>query len=499
MDRRIPQVRRRQLLIGGGLAGAAAVFSTGNTAAARADAATGGADGAPAAWSFPEHRTADQLAADGVLAGRQVEALASPDAAVRVGRILDRMRSRQDAAPGRFAVPFDRYRPAGAGSEVLVARGELVVRPTSAGDTLAAASRARATTTALAALGYTAVTERGSAPQTTLFRSLKAPADLARDIAALRTRGIVAAMNVVVPLGHIIKGDDHPAPTQRISPPSGAAVASFRIAVVDTGAAPARGDGWLDDVIVGPDDRDPLDVLAPAGRLDWGAGHGTFVAGVVRRVAPHCEIVAYRFSRGDGLGTDKDVAAALLRAAHEAHEAGIPTVINASLGTPAIDGTPPLAMQEAVRFIAVSYPDVLIVAAAGNLGTAERIYPAAFDGVVAVGALTHDLQPAPFSSHGPWVRCSATGVGVVSTYVRGVVPPEPEPGLPDRVFGADAFALWSGTSFAAPQVAGAIARYCQEHPNVTPRSALDALLAGRPLLPGYGRALKLLPGTPTVI
>jgi thermitase len=499
MDRRISQVRRRQLLIGGGLASAAAVFSKGAAAEATADAATGGADLAGSPWSFPEHRAGDQLAADSALAGRQVEALVSPDAAHRVGRIIDRMRSRQDAAPGRYAVPFDRYRPAGASSEVLVARGELVVRPAPSGHAREAASGARTMTTALVALGYTAVADVGSAPQTALFRSAKSPADLARDIAALRMRGIVAAMNVVVPLGHIIKGDDQPVPTQRIDPSSAATRTPFRVAVVDTGVGGARSDGWLDGVVAGPDDLDPLDVLPPAGRLDWGAGHGTFVAGVVRRVAPHCEIVAYRFSRGDGLGTDKDVAAALLRAAREAHEAGRPAVVNASLGTRAVDGTPPLAMQEAVRFIQATYPEVLIVAAAGNLGTADPIYPAAFDGVVAVGALAHDLRPAPFSSHGPWVRCSTTGVGVVSTYVRGVVPPEPDAGFPDRVFDADAFAMWSGTSFAAPQVTGAIARYCQENPGVTPRSALDALLAGRPLLPGYGRTLKLLPGTPTVV
>jgi hypothetical protein len=495
MDRRIPPVRRRQLLRGGGLAGAATVFNT--RPAAPAAASPGRTDGTGTTWSFPEHRTAAQLAADGPLAGQQVGALAAPEADQRVGVILDRIRARQDAAPGRYAVPFDRHRPAGTGREVLVARGELVVRTASADDVRAADHRARAVTTALTPLGYTAVTDDGPASPTALFRSTKAPTDLARDIAALRRQGIAAAMNVVVPLGHIIKGDDHPAVTQRIDPPASAGATGFRVAVVDTGIGPARGDGWLTAVAAGPDDVDTLDVLPEYGRLDWGAGHGTFVAGVVRRVASRCEIVAYRFSRGDGLGTDKDVADALIRAAREAHEAGTPAVVNASLGTPAIGGVPPLAMQEAVRFIAAAYPDVLIVAAAGNLGTAERIYPAAFDGVVAVGALTADLHPAPFSNHGPWVRCSTVGVGVVSTYVRGVVPPEPDPAVPDQVFDADAFAMWSGTSFAAPQVSGAIARFCQENPGLTPRAALDALLAGRSHLPGYGGMLKLLPGTPT--
>jgi subtilisin family serine protease len=60
----------------------------------------------------------------------------------------------------------------------------------------------------------------------------------------------------------------------------------------------------------------------------------------------------------------------------------VPTIISASLGTP------------------TAYQHVLIVAAAGNLGTSDPVYPAAFDSVVAVGALTDDLSPAPFSSRG---------------------------------------------------------------------------------------------------
>jgi subtilisin family serine protease len=123
--------------------------------------------------------------------------------------------------------------------------------------------------------------------------------------------------------------------------------------------------------------------------------------------------------------------------------------------------------------------------------------PAAFDGVVAVGALTDDLRPAPFSNHGSWVRCSAVGVGVVSTFVTGIEPPEPQADQPDQVFGADSWALWSGTSFSAPQISGAVARLCGEEPGRTPRAALDALLAGQPELPGYGRTVRLLPGTLT--
>jgi subtilisin family serine protease len=116
--------------------------------------------------------------------------------------------------------------------------------------------------------------------------------------------------------------------------------------------------------------------------------------------------------------------------------------------------------------------------------------------VVAVGALTDDLQPAPFSNHGPWVDCSTVGVGVVSTFVTGTLPPEPDPAVPDFTFGPNSWAVWSGTSFSTPQIGGKVAAMCLATPGLQPRDALETLLAGLPEIPGYGRALRLLPGTP---
>jgi subtilase family serine protease len=61
------------------------------------------------------------------------------------------------------------------------------------------------------------------------------------------------------------------------------------------------------------------------------------------------------------------------------------------------------------------------------------------------------------------------------------------------VFGPNPFARWSGTSFAAPQVSGAIARLHQVD-GFPLREALARLLAsGRPV-PGAGQAWKILPG-----
>ena len=66
---------------------------------------------------------------------------------------------------------------------------------------------------------------------------------------------------------------------------------------------------------------------------------------------------------------------------------------------------------------------------------------------------------------------------------------DPEP----HDFGADAWAAWSGTSFAAPQITGALARLHEQY-QYPLREALRRLLAaGRPV-PDFGQAIKILPG-----
>jgi hypothetical protein len=84
------------------------------------------------------------------------------------------------------------------------------------------------------------------------------------------------------------------------------------------------------------------------------------------------------------------------------------------------------------------------------------------------------------------------GEGVVSTYVEGRRPGAGA-ALP-TVFATDAWASWTGTSFAAPQVAGAVAERCAAEPGTTPRQALAALLAGGRPTPDFGQALQILPG-----
>ena len=67
-------------------------------------------------------------------------------------------------------------------------------------------------------------------------------------------------------------------------------------------------------------DVDPLDrfpLRRPDGYLDLAAGHGTFVAGIVRQVAPRAEVTVYRAVDSDGVGTEVTVACEMIRAVKE--------------------------------------------------------------------------------------------------------------------------------------------------------------------------------------
>jgi hypothetical protein len=438
-------------------------------------------------WPLPEHRSPEQIARDSEAATAQVRMLA-PDngrartAAIAVTRILQRQTRTAEAK---------RYVSStmpNANGPVLVAEDEIVIR--------ADDSQLTALDNTLLA-DYTA--QRRPGRETVVLRCPgKSVAALRSDIAELRAQNIAANVNQVMPLGYVVKADAYPALTAGLGDFAAAEIdETVRVAIIDTGrSAENRDDAWFTGVV--PTGTDPLNVVAPLDRNDWFAGHGTFTAGIVRQIAPTCEILVYRFTGPDGLGTDDAAADAFIRAADDADRDGRRLIINASFGAPAVDGVPPLALQEAVEYISTRYPEVLIVASAGNDGIDEPIYPAAFRnfGVKAVGALNSDLSGAAFSNRGDWVDCSTVGVGIVSTFVEGKLPPEPNIGT-DVIFPADSWAVWSGTSFTAPQISAAVAQLCTETAGLDPRSAFDQAVTGRPTLNGFGTVVHLLRGTPT--
>lgn len=326
---------------------------------------------------------------------------------------------------------------------------------------------------------------------------------LTRFVHDLREQGHAVSFSYVTPLAPVMKGcSGVPAPGLATFADYGPVDPSFgrgvRVAVIDTGIVETpRGDGWLAGVArvpAGPGatdgNVDVLDADPADGFLDVSAGHGTFVAGVIAQVAPGAEITAHRALSTSGTATDIEVACALIRAVRENAQ-----VVNLSLGTETYFDEPPLALAAAldvVREIEMARGwETVLVAAGGNGGTTSPVWPAAFGRVVAVGGLTAGLRPTTWSSRGHWIDASTVGEGVVSTYVAGTQSPDlaAEP----QTFGADAWARWTGSSFAAPQFTGAVARAMTEHSLSGTQAVRELLAAGRPVA-GFGKALQILPG-----
>lgn len=233
---------------------------------------------------------------------------------------------------------------------------------------------------------------------------------------------------------------------QKLPPlPEGGAGSGVRIAILDTGVR-ARHDWLTKAESRGAIDYEELDEDGDL-EFDLEAGHGTFVAGVALQQAPGATVVCRAVLDSRGITDDLSVAAALLTLEGEGID-----IVNLSLGGP-VDGSNPLPLtRRALALLRHENPFLTVVAAAGNQARSQPFYPAAFPDVIGVGALDADLGRASFSNHGPWVNAWALGVDVVSSYVGTDVmaSADTDPGGNDG-------AVWGGTSFAAPRLAGHIA------------------------------------------
>jgi hypothetical protein len=267
----------------------------------------------------------------------------------------------------------------------------------------------------------------------------------------------------------------------------GNAGAGVLIGVCDTGLlASSAGVPWLANV-TGVDD--PLGpVLAGVPPIPPGlqaipqyTGHGTFVAGVASCQAPGADIYVFGdIVSGGGIleTTIVNKLTALL-----ASTAGL-NVVNLSAGGYTRHDFLPLS------FTALDLGGVTLVAAAGNDATHRKFWPAAFGWAIGVGALGADQRNrAWFSNHGDWVNVYAPGEGLVNAYATGVYTYQEPPKRPAKqIF--NGMARWSGTSFAAPLVAGLIAAQ-MTNANASATDATAAVLAqaAQQAIPGLGPVL----------
>lgn len=195
-------------------------------------------------------------------------------------------------------------------------------------------------------------------------------------------------------------------------------------------------------------------------------GHATFVADRILERAPGAWLEPRAALGGpNGTATAWDTARAMA-----GFVGGEVAVLNLSLGCRTADGRPPLVLTRAVERLT---PSVLLVAAAGNHGATDHstaaIWPAALPTVVAVAAT--EQEGSEFSPNLPWITCAAPGVGVVGAYLDEQFVRQPKSGLDAPYSG---YATWSGTSFAAATVSGAVAAAMTD--GRTAAEALDELL-----------------------
>lgn len=266
------------------------------------------------------------------------------------------------------------------------------------------------------------------------------------------------------------------------SPPAAGAPSARRVtvAILDTGIAPHpwfEGEPWYADC--DPDDAERLDTTPEDDLLDSQAGHGTFVAGIVRRKAPSAGLVPMRVLGSDGVCDELDLVRALYRLRRWSDRRDRPIdVLNMSLGGYTVDDKPSPLVADALTALG---RHTVVVACAGNAASDRLFWPAALKTVVGVGALDSDgSDRAPFSNYGWWVDACAVGERVTSSFVTFDGPlPSTGDHDQDRFSG---YAVWSGTSFAAPVVAGTIAAAMASDDVTAPVAAdrvLDAATAAR--------------------
>jgi hypothetical protein len=241
---------------------------------------------------------------------------------------------------------------------------------------------------------------------------------------------------------------------------------------------------WLAGVQA--DDVDPLPPKLPGGVQPIPAytGHGTFVAGVMRAMAPAAEIVVSNAFSIAGSHLESDLVTRL----EDELRRGV-DIFHLSIAARSRHDLPLLAFREWLNRLHQSKGSICI-APAGNDGHRRPNWPAAFPGVIAVGALGSDGHGrASFSNFGGWVDVYAPGRDLVNAYATGTYTCHVAPyaGQTRDFYG---MAKWSGTSFSTPIVTGLIAaRMSRTGENAAQAAAALLAEARSQAIPGVGPVL----------
>ncbi len=208
-------------------------------------------------------------------------------------------------------------------------------------------------------------------------------------------------------------------------------------------------------------------------------GHGTHIAGIAAAtddtdglvgVAPGARVHNLKVLGDNGTGDVSQVIAAIeYLTAQKLANPSTPMVVNLSLGEN-VGTASYTALDDAVA--ASTATGVVYIVAAGNQGIdAVNIAPAHAAEAITVGAYDPLGTFASYSNYGAALDLLAPGTDVVSLSVSAN--------------GAGVPVLMSGTSMAAPHVAGAAALYLSQHPMATPQEVRDALVdAGQAVISG---------------
>jgi len=326
-----------------------------------------------------------------------------------------------------------------------VAPGEVLVK-------FASGLSAAAIATEVARLGVDVVR---ALPQVGLYR-LKLPAGLSVDEFLQAQRGNPAFQRVEA--NPIARSQGQSSPQEpndpywaqqwalvRIGAPAAWAVTTGRpevvIAVIDTGVD-LRHPDLQTQLVTGQN------VFAPTTPPQDDHGHGTAMAGIIGAamnngvgiagVCPGCRMMPIKVLDASGVGTYADVIEGMIYAAEHGAR-----VLNLSLGGSVYSE----GLLDVVDYVRAA--GAVVVAAAGNSGTATPMYPAAYPGVLGASAVDRDGNPWAYSNSGMQVSLAAPGVDITATGLDG------------------SYVSVTGTSPATAHVTGVAALIASRDPNMS--------------------------------